>query len=274
MSAFGLLAARPRRDRLWLRAASPRSVGPLLGMIALLGLAPVIGCASAPPKKTPEPTFKSKHKAVNPLLDRAGKDDGMKVSGLMGTLDPGQVQLAMNQTFPAATQCYHRVARRQPYVGGKMNMKFRVRRDGTVKQIRLLSSDVGSRGIESCVLTKLGETRFAKPRGGGEAEFTYPITFPTRLASVSWDPQKIRKGLKKWRSKRRNRKASRKLNKLSFPRGLVMTLYIGSGGHVVSAGMTADEEIGEEFVEELMTTLKRVAFEQPASRYAKVTYRW
>lgn len=252
--------------------ASPR-----IGLLIASALV-VAACASTPKKKDPEPTFTSKHKAVNPLLDSADKGDGMKVSGLMGTLDPGQVQLAMNQTFPAATQCYHRVARRKPYVGGKMEMKFRVRTDGTVKRIQLLSSNVGSREIESCVLSKLAETRFPKPRGGGEAEFTYPITFPTRLASVSWDPQKVRKGLRKWRKKRKNRKVAKafkkELKKLTFPRGLVLTLYIAGTGHIVSAGMVAEEEITDEFAEKLMTALKLVAFEQPASRYAKVTYRW
>ncbi len=241
--------------------------------LLIVGLA-VAACASTPKKKDPEPTFKSKHKAVNPLLERSNKGDGMEVSGLMGTLDPGQVQMAMNQTFAKATQCYHRVARRKPYVGGKMNLKFRVRQDGTVKRIQLLSSDVGSREIERCVLNTLIETRFSKPRGGAEAEFTYPITFPTRLASVSWDPAKVRKGLRKWRQRRRNRKAAKALKKLTFPRGLVLTLYISGAGHVVSAGMVADEEIRDEFAEKLMSALKLVVFEQPASRYAKVSYRW
>ncbi|MCK5800407.1 MAG: AgmX/PglI C-terminal domain-containing protein [Deltaproteobacteria bacterium] len=245
-----------------------RTHGPaLLGLVAFF----VAGCATAPKKVKPEPEFRSVHQAVNPLVDKSSVDDGMKVSGLMGTLDQSQVQRGVARTFRAATRCYQDIARQRPYVGGSMNMRFRVRRDGAVKHIQLLSSDVGCFTLERCVLAKLAESHFDRPRGGGEAEFTYPITFPTRMASQTWEEARVRHTLKKWRKKRKVRK---KLKKLSFPRGLSLTIFVDGEGHLASLGMIADEDIPEDFPQGLVAALETVHFDQPQTHMAKVTYRW
>lgn len=245
--------------------------------VALVGVLQFGGCASTPKKTTvdPEPVIESKHKAVDPLAKSTVVDDGMKVSGLVGTLDPAGVQNALARTMPAASQCYHEASRRQPYLGGSMSMKFIVQRDGSVKKLQLLSSDVGNYEVERCVLQKLGATRFEQPRGGAEAEFTYPLTFPARMTVLQWEEKDIRKTMEKWRRKLRKRSRRRKEAALpTAPRGLLLTLYVGGDGHLRTLGMVAEEEIDQEFPTKLVEALRKVKFKAPPTRMAKVRYRW
>lgn len=253
------------------RAAVPWAV------VLAVGLMQLGACASTAKKATvaPEPVIESRHKAVDPLAKSTVDDDGMKVSGLIGTLDPSGVQSALARTMPAASQCYHDASRRQPYLGGTMSMKFIVQRDGSIKKLLLLSSDVGNYEVERCVLEKLGATRFEHPRGGAEAEFSYPLTFPARMTVQQWEEKHIRKTMEKWRRKLAKRSRRHKEAALpTAPRGLLLTLYVGGDGHLRTLGMVAEEEIDQEFPTKLVEALRKVKFKAPPTRMAKVTYRW
>lgn len=236
------------------------------GGYALLATAAIVaGCATAPPKKADEPKFESHHKAVNPLDVSSGPDDGMKVQGLTGTLDPGQVRDALDSTLPAATRCYSQESRRRPYMGGEMQMKFRVNRDGSVKQVILVSSTVGSLEMERCVLKALAATSFPRPTGGGEAEFNYPLTFPARMGSQSWEADRVADAMKKIR---------KSLAKEAVPVGLVVTFYLNPRGEVECAGMHSADNVDEALADKVVETFKAAKFKAPQSHYAKVVIRW
>lgn len=235
------------------------------GLSLVVVLLTFVGCASAPPKKVEEPKFESRHKAVNPLEPSGGEDDGMKVQGLTGTLDPSQVRDALDNSLPRATRCYSSESRRKPYLGGEMQMKFRVNRDGSVKTVILTSSSVGSLAMERCVLKALGATRFPRPMGGGEAEFNYPLTFPARMGSQSWEAERIAETMEK---------VKKSLAKEALPAGLVVTLYISPRGALVSAGMYASENVDEALADKVLEALQVAKFKAPQSHYAKVVVTW
>jgi hypothetical protein len=61
--------------------------------------------------------------------------------------------------------------------------------------------------------------------------------------------------------------------KLAPPAGLVLTFYVNARGKVVSAGMTAEDAVPDDFADQLAENLKRLSFEA-APGYAKVSYTW
>src|SRR5687768_3399430 len=60
------------------------------------------------------------------------RDDGMEISGLMGTLEPGDVQSALQPKMQRFAGCFMERYDDLEVVGGRFEMAFRVRRDGSV----------------------------------------------------------------------------------------------------------------------------------------------
>lgn len=229
-------------------------------------------CATTKVKEKPKETeYVSQHQAVNPLDVSNEKDDGMQVEGLMGTLDPQQIQNALNSALPGASRCYYNETRIHPYVGGTMTMKFVVKRDGMVKSVHATESNVGSYDIETCVIERLAKVQFDKPRGGGNAEFTYPLSFPARMSVQEWDSSQVDATMKAWREKA---DVAKELKVLDIPDGLVLTLYIDQNGRLTTAGMIADGPILKEFATKLVDQMKAIVFNTPQSSFAKVSYTW
>jgi hypothetical protein len=236
----------------------------LVGPIAL-GVATVLGaCGSTPKKKeTTTPKVESRHKMVNPLADNSGDDDGkMKVSGLMGTLDSSQVQSALDPALPAVGRCFQKQARGKPYLGGQMTFKFRIKRDGTVRRLVLESSTLGNHEVERCVFQQLERARFDRPRGGGEAEFTYPLTFPARMAAQAWQSAKLKKLL------------APLSDKISALKGMTATLYLADDGSLASIGIAGDTHLSDDQLKDFQQALAKLKFPKPHTRIAKVTYQW
>jgi len=195
----------------------------------------------------------------------------MEVSGLLGTLDQEAIQDGMHKRLPRAADCFRRQARRQPYLGGALTLQYRVAVDGSVKHARMTASTIGSVAVERCVMTELSQVVFPKPRGG-EAEFSYPLSFQARMAVIAWDPAMVSEELGK--SREALLSGAEKGETLQPPAGLMITFYVDHRGRVVSAGMVADEPVEEAFADRFVDNLKQVKFVGPQSRYAKVSHRW
>lgn len=245
-----------------------------LAVPAAVALAVALGCSSSQPKPDPQPQIESKHKMVNPLDDNAEDGDGMQVEGMLGTLDTGAVQAGMSRPMLEITSCFDRLQRRRPYLGGRAVLQFRVTREGKVKTVQLQESSMGSVEAERCIVTAARTAQFERPRGG-EAEFSYTVEFQGRVIPDAWDPGMVREELDENREALTTIKQGRnKKEQLVAPSGLTVTLYIGGRGEVLSVGMTALEEIDEEFADHFVSTLKSIKFERPQSPYAKVTFTW
>lgn len=230
-------------------------------------------CSSPPLKPDPEPARggSSKHKMVDPLAASSDDEgDGLQVEGVLGTIDDEAVQAGLKPRLPAAGACFQRCVQHQPYVGGKLTLVFRVSRQGTVKKVKLGQSSLGSAGVERCILRGFADLRFARPKGG-EAEFVYPLSFQSRIQSLSWNPGMVKDEILK--------RVEQLLlddggKPMTAPAGLTLTLYIDGKGRVVSAGMTAEDVVDEAFADRLVTNLKQLKFVAPDNGYAKVTYTW
>jgi TonB family protein len=173
--------------------------------------------------------------------DDGGEDepDDVQVEGLLGRLDAGQIQPVIEASWDQVQTCYSDgIGKKLRYVGGLVELKFRVNRDGTVKHVRVARGVLGHWGIEKCVLELARAMTFPKPKGG-EAEFSFPIEFPPRGRAQAMDENRV------------SGEVAPKLAELAkcsdesegpMPRRIDVTLYVGPGGAVTSAGFSSADE--------------------------------
>ncbi|MCA9673163.1 MAG: AgmX/PglI C-terminal domain-containing protein [Myxococcales bacterium] len=188
----------------------------------------------------------------------------MKLAGTLGSLDAGLIQQTVNQNLGRVTRCFNTSFQSQPFLGGEVKLRVRVKRDGSVKWLRIEHSNLGSRRSESCILATMRYVRFDRP-SGGEAEFTIPLRFGGGDA-----PRLLTRGSAVARALRARCRAL--LGAASAPPDLTITAYV-KRGRVVSAGLSsAAAPISDAFANRLIRGLTRAALGHTGRRVAKLTY--
>lgn len=231
-------------------------------------------CAAPAPKPAAPPPMESEHKMINPLVPGDDDDpDGMQVEGTLGTLDQGAIQEGLAPSLAPVARCFKSGSRGKPYLGGEVVVHFRITRQGTIKTLKIVRSSLGAYSIERCIVGKMMSLTFAKPFGG-EAEFTYPLMFQGRAHPVVWDMSMVKDEIMKNIDDLLLDQKRPRLKMLVAPAGLVITFYVSSRGKVLSAGLTADEEVEEPFAERFIQNLKQIKFIEPQTQYGKVVYTW
>ena len=227
-------------------------------------------CASAPTAKPPPPPTKSSPASAPAQAGDDGDDDGMKVEGTLGTLEEEAIQAGLAPRLQAISACFEERAKQEPYLAGKLTLHYRVGRDGGVVRMHLSESTLGSMAVERCILKAATGVRFRAPRGG-EAEFSYPLTFQGRMKTLDWNAGTVKDELLGAVSSLLDDGQG---GVLTAPAGLVLTFYIDVRGRAASAGMIADGPIDQAFADRFVTNLKKLKFVSPSGSYAKVSYAW
>lgn len=122
--------------------------------------------------------------------DEDDSDDGISIEGGRGVLQEGDINKVIGKHSRELERCYLDNVGRTPYVGGRVELKFRVTPDGVVKTVQVASGDLGSWPVEKCMLSVARTMQFPKPRGKGDAEFSFPIDFPGRGVVEALDPDR------------------------------------------------------------------------------------
>lgn len=202
----------------------------LSGLLALT----LAACSSTtppsapPPRPAPEP-----EEPAEPEED--DDDDGVAIDGLKGTLEAADIQPVIEAAWNDVWACYQdHGGKKQRYLGGKLELAFRVARDGSVLRVAANgASDLGAWPVEKCVLGVAAQLRFPKPKGG-EAEFSFPIEFTGR-GKVSpmdegWATTSLGKQL-----------AQLDTCGTAGTTGAVrITFYVAPGGKIAEAGFAVD----------------------------------
>jgi TonB family protein len=201
--------------------------------IVLWGL--LCACGGAEKKETvpSEPSPGEGRGQAPPAPDEEEPGD-IEVQGLLGRLEPSQIQPVVERHWSDIETCYRTHIGRHRFIGGHVELKFRVNRDGTVKRVHVLEGDLGAWPVEKCVLEVAQLMMFPKPKGG-EAELQFPIDFPGRgsvaiLAEAGADAElqphfeTLEECAEAGRSTR-----------------VRLTVYTGPGGAVKSAGFVAPD---------------------------------
>ena len=214
------------------------------------------------PEETPAPSASPAPAAVAPAPAR----EEFVVEGTLGRLSQAAVTRGLRAGDAAILECYSSRLAAVSVLSGRMDLTFRIARDGSVKTLTMNSSSLGDRVVEQCILSASRALTFERP-AGGEAEFTYPVVLDlpegTRPA-LTWDSSRIASvsGL-----------LQRALHRCEVPRTRFdVTAYIDSSGAAIASSIAPAEPVDEAKVECLASALARVSFPSPGSYFAKITF--
>jgi len=197
---------------------------------------------------------------------REEPEDGIQISGsgVLGSLTDDQIQGPIQQRWPEIQRCKAQV--RPPwYIGGRVALHFRIARDGEVKKLNIEESQLGNWSIERCILGIARTLHFSHPRGG-EADFSYPIDFPARAQVTEWLPEQIAADIGK------HRKELAQCERAGARHPYKLTVYLGAGGKVVSAGIAFPDEIDEAYIDCVIGKAQTWKFTDPLGIVVRATY--
>ncbi len=199
----------------------------------------IAACGGSPKQAetTPEHVEPDRGDPLSEDDDPSEYDDGVQISGQRGVLEPGDIEPVIKKHSAELSGCFAENTRKLPYVGGQVELKFRVNSDGTVKRVQASSGDLGAWPVEKCLLGVSREMSFPRPRGNGEAEFSFPIEFPARST-----PTADTNGLGAELGKKIAELAACDEAAGGAPGSVTVIVYVGVKGAVKSAGFTTTED--------------------------------
>ncbi|MCU1277144.1 MAG: TonB family protein [bacterium] len=236
----------------------------LVAAAAALPMALIVGCAHEPPPPPPPPA-PTVQRVAPPKEEPA---DEMKVAGTLGTLSDDEIAGPFQRRWDDITRCYDAVAGKQQFLGGKIEVKVRVAATGDAKSAFVAASTFGNYDAERCVLGIARELHFARPHGGGEAEFSYPIDFHARRPVQAWEEARVSPSFARHRKDVHECKAKAPGR---LPSQLSMTVYVAPGGKIASAGLAADAPLDDAFAVCLVGKTKAWRLDDPLGKIAKAT---
>lgn len=177
--------------------------------------------------------------AVNAAAAGASASEGtgnIKVKGISGTLNKGDVHQTMEARQEAFDACIQESRRSVRWVSGAIKFGFRVDAEGRISELRPLSSTIGHRALEQCITGAVLETQFPKPAGRATAEFDWGMSIDSVGPKAFEDTDK--KSSKPFA--RLARKEARDLfGTCEIKRRRArfrLTAYVAAGGKLLSAG--------------------------------------
>ncbi len=94
-----------------------------------------------------------------------------------GPVPAAELSRVMNQHKGRFSACYDAQAKKRPDLAGRVVLRFTVRDNGTVRNVKIKQSTLGDRKVEQCIV-KVGESLSFTPRPGkGKTRVIYPFEF-------------------------------------------------------------------------------------------------
>jgi hypothetical protein len=221
-------------------------------------------CAHEAPKPPPPPA-----RVVEAPPPAPEKNDGIEVAGTLGRLSEEEIGGPFQRRWDEITRCYQEASAKIDYLAGRIELKLRIDDKGDPKSAFVVGSTFGNWDAERCVLTVARALHFAKPHGGPEAEFTYPIEFRGRRAVTNWDGGRVEPSLA--RHKRDLAACKLKVRAAELPPALHLTVYVVPGGKVTSVGLAADGQLDDAFGACLVQKMRLWRLDDPLGQIAKAT---
>ncbi|HKP59146.1 MAG TPA: AgmX/PglI C-terminal domain-containing protein [Polyangiales bacterium] len=169
----------------------------------------------------------------------------IKVHGLTGTLNKGDVHQTMEARQNLFDACIQESRRTLRWVSGGIKFAFKVDGEGRIMELRPLASTIGHRDLERCLTEAVLSTQFPKPSGRATAEFTWGMAVdPATQKSFDEAKAKIMARVARKEAKETFGSCEIKRRKARFR----ITAYIAAGGHLLSAGavptpFTAEDKV-------------------------------
>ena len=94
-----------------------------------------------------------------------------------GPLDPSVVSKEVRVRIGAVKACYERALKRNPNLGGKLELQFTISAVGKVTGAEIGTDTLHDDEVGQCITSIVRSWRFPAPDGGGEVHFSYPFVF-------------------------------------------------------------------------------------------------
>ena len=95
-----------------------------------------------------------------------------------GYLTPEQIMRVVRRNQAAVRYCYENELQRQPSLTGRIEIRWRVARSGSVSSARVGSTTMRNARVEGCIVRQVRRWRFPEP-DGGEVDVNFPFIFGT-----------------------------------------------------------------------------------------------
>ncbi len=227
----------------------------LFGIMTLL-----IACGGGePPPREPHPAQAEVRKPAPPPL---------KMKSELGTVDPAAVKRAFRALEDKFVECQKRGLDRVEVLSGNVKFFVRIAEDGSAKWAHLEESELGERATEKCLVDVVLGARWPKPDGGGDAEAHYGMELPLQATRppTDWGSEKVTSALGKHGDAIERCKAGASAT-------FRATMYVGPGGKVLAAGVTAADREADDKADCLVEVLEKLhGLPSPGSWPAKVSF--
>ncbi len=230
--------------------------------IALVGGLTVFACGGCGGAEAPPPHAA----AVRPEPQKAVPIVA-KTSSELGSVDSGAVKRAFAVLDDKFIDCQKRALDRVEVLAGAVKFFVRISSVGTAKWAYLEESELGDRETEKCLVDVVTAARWPRP-DGGDAEARYSMELPLQATRPpnDWSSYRIASALGK------HGEAIDKC-KAGASAAFRATMYVGSGGRVLSAGVAMSNKDGEDKADCLAKVLVRMkGLPSPGSWPAKVIF--
>jgi len=112
---------------------------------------------------------------------------GATMAGLMGhgpivgggTLTKSEIRHGINRGMPGIQHCYEKGLLILPSLSGRVVVEFMIRQAGRVTSAKIASSTMTFPSVEACIVKRVKQLRFPRPKGGGIVKVSYPFVFRT-----------------------------------------------------------------------------------------------
>jgi len=245
-------------------------------MKKILLCAALAACGGSEKPRTIEATPPPDHGVSEDVEEEP--DDGLEVQSTRGKMDPDDVEAGIEPHAQALQDCYlsrvgasssrPQAGRAGKWLGGKVELRWDIDKEGTLTSVRIVSSDLGSWPVEKCLLELARSMTFAKPKGG-DADFTIPFEFTARGNALWWEADMAANVVAK---KVIELDGCAKQAKVADPTDVTVTVYVGTRGKVQAAGFASPAPIDDAWAECAYGKVMAWGLTDPKGKVAKLAF--
>jgi len=92
-----------------------------------------------------------------------------------GSMDKELIRRVIHEHRNQVRYCYESELQRHPGLNGKVTVKFVIGASGQVQKSGVDSSSLGNPAVENCIVARVYQWQFPKPKGGGIVQVSYPF---------------------------------------------------------------------------------------------------
>jgi hypothetical protein len=230
---------------------------------ALVVVSSTFGCGGGGPGDTASADqAEPETQAAEPDSSGGG---GMAVEGVLGSIPEHRVEQVMARNMERLEECYGDALDSIDVIEGAFELVIVVDLDGSVYQTYMRDGNLGSLEAESCMLQQIMRFKFPEP-GGGRAEVSHQLQLEAPYdppEPIDWSGSEIAEVVGQHRDDLERCLGGRT--------GVQLTVYVGTGGKVVSAGATASEYEMYEAAVCLARAAAAWVFADPGAQTAKAS---